>query len=73
MDKLKNKEEQEIEVVVSHVEKLLNRLEEIKINEYLDYLNNKKRLVIVNFVAGLFRGIGYAFGAVVVFAFFYIF
>lgn len=37
-------------------------LEKTKISEYTEIINNPKRLLIVNFVGGLARGLGMAIG-----------
>lgn len=37
-------------------------LEKSKISEYTEIINNPKRLLIVNFVGGLARGLGMAIG-----------
>lgn len=37
-------------------------LEKSKISEYTDMINNPKRLLLVNFVGGLARGLGMAIG-----------
>ena len=37
-------------------------LEKTKITEYVDFINNRKRLIYVNFIQGLARGFGMAVG-----------
>lgn len=37
-------------------------LEKTKITEYVDLINNRKRLLYVNFIQGLARGFGMAIG-----------
>jgi len=37
-------------------------LEKTKINEYVDYINNRKRLIYINFIQGIARGFGMAIG-----------
>lgn len=37
-------------------------LEKTKINEYVDFINNRKRLIYINFIQGLARGFGMAIG-----------
>lgn len=64
------KDNKELRAIVTQLEVMLDRFEELKIPEYLAYLNTQRKLFWVNFVSGVFRGIGYAFGAVVVFALF---
>ncbi|MCW2278891.1 DUF5665 domain-containing protein [Heliophilum fasciatum] len=44
------------------VESLAVELEKIKVAEYVDMLNNPRRLFFLNFIAGLARGVGTAIG-----------
>lgn len=37
-------------------------LEKTKITEYVDFINNRKRLIYVNFIQGVARGFGMAIG-----------
>ncbi len=52
-------ENKEIE---KRLEELANNLEKAKLNEYVDFVNNKKRLLYINFLGGLARGFGMAIG-----------
>lgn len=45
------------------------QLEKAKIAEYVDILNNRKRLLYINFIGGLARGFGMAVGFTVLGAF----
>ncbi|TCO78966.1 DUF5665 domain-containing protein [Marinisporobacter balticus] len=59
-------------VKIEHkLEKISNELEKTKIAEYVDLLNNTKRLLYVNFVAGLARGLGTAVGLTILAALFF--
>lgn len=44
------------------VDRLLGSLERMQLEEYLNYVRDWKRLLWVNFVAGLARGLGMAIG-----------
>ncbi|SDZ16767.1 hypothetical protein SAMN05660462_02092 [Proteiniborus ethanoligenes] len=44
------------------LEELVDNIEKSKIHEYVDFVNNKKRLLYVNFLGGLARGFGMAIG-----------
>ncbi|KPU28290.1 hypothetical protein TR13x_02845 [Caloranaerobacter sp. TR13] len=45
------------------------QLEKAKIAEYVDILNNRKRLIYINFIGGLARGFGMAVGFTILGAF----
>jgi len=44
------------------LEQLAAYMEKIKLAEYIDLLHNPKRLIWVNFIAGISRGFGIAIG-----------
>lgn len=44
------------------VQQLALAIEKMKIAEYTEYLNNTRRLLVTNFIAGLARGFGMAIG-----------
>lgn len=44
------------------VEELSLAMEKIKIAEYVEYLNNTRRMLFTNFLAGIARGLGMAVG-----------
>lgn len=48
--------------------KLIIHLESMRIADYMELLERPARLVLINFVAGVFRGLGIAIGATIVFA-----
>jgi len=52
-------ENKEIE---KRLEELANNLERAKLHEYVDFVNNKRKLLYVNFLGGLARGFGMAVG-----------
>jgi hypothetical protein len=48
--------------VEKKIEELSERIEAIKINEYIELMNNTKKLIWRNFISGLSRGVGIAVG-----------
>lgn len=48
--------------IENKIQELAINLEKSKIHEYMDYIENKKRLLYVNFISGLARGFGMAIG-----------
>lgn len=48
--------------IEKRLEELANNLERAKLHEYVDFVNNKKRLLYINFLGGLARGFGMAIG-----------
>lgn len=44
------------------IDEIALSLEKTKITEYVDLINNRKRLLYVNFIQGLARGFGMAVG-----------
>lgn len=51
-----------------HLRRLVERLEAMRIADYLELLEKPRRLVLTNFVAGIARGLGFAIGTTIVFA-----
>tara|TARA_B100000965_G_C19341156_1_gene647477 strand:+ start:192 stop:470 length:279 start_codon:yes stop_codon:yes gene_type:complete len=54
--------EKKIKSLENKLENFSVALERTKIAEYTEIINNPKRLLIVNFVGGLARGLGMAIG-----------
>lgn len=50
------------------VKDLCDRLESMRIAEYLELLQKPSRIIYLNFLAGVARGFGIAVGATIVFA-----
>lgn len=48
--------------VSSQLQRLAQNLEKFNLAEYMEMLNNPRRYVMINFVGGLFRGLGMAVG-----------
>lgn len=44
------------------VEELASAMEKMKLAEYVEYLQNTRRMLMINFMAGLARGLGMAVG-----------
>ncbi len=56
------------EVIADQLSKLASRLESMRVAEYMELLEKPGRLILINFIAGISRGLGIAIGATVVFA-----
>ncbi|MDD4600254.1 hypothetical protein SDC9_06047 [bioreactor metagenome] len=50
------------------LEKLVHHLEALKIAEYVELFQRPYKLILLNFIAGLARGLGIAVGATLIFA-----
>ncbi len=53
---------------VSQIEKLADRLERMRVGEYLNNLNKTSRLIWLNLISGIARGVGLTIGATLVIA-----
>jgi hypothetical protein len=47
---------------ISHLERVALHLERLNLGDYIQLVNNPRRLMYVNFMAGLARGVGMAIG-----------
>lgn len=56
------------ELMIVLVGKLVRHLESLRIAEYMELLERPMKLILVNFIGGMARGLGIAIGATVVFA-----
>jgi len=56
------------ELIHGQLEKLVHHLESLRIAEYMDLLERPAKLILINFIAGIARGLGIAIGATVIFA-----
>ncbi|MEG6585973.1 DUF5665 domain-containing protein [Dendrosporobacter sp. 1207_IL3150] len=52
----------------TNIKRLANQLEAMRIAEYVELSQRPARLIFMNFVAGLARGLGIAVGATLIFA-----
>lgn len=60
---MQDKGEQEVlKSLENRLEKLTLAVEKIKIAEYVEFLNNTRRMLFTNFLAGIARGLGMAVG-----------
>jgi len=55
-----------IEILNNNIERLLRFLEKKRIEQLVDILGTKKELAKRNFVAGIFRGVGFGIGVTIV-------
>lgn len=55
-------------VLTRYIKELSNRLESMRIAEYIDLLQKPSRIIYLNFLAGIAKGLGIAIGATIVFA-----
>lgn len=62
------KEAKQAEFIANQLHKLVCHLESLRIAQYMEMLEKPARLIFTNFVAGIARGLGIAFGATLVFA-----
>lgn len=44
------------------IERLANTLERMRLDEYLQFVSDKKRMLALAFLGGMMRGIGFMFG-----------
>lgn len=55
-------------LIAKSLKVLADRLESMRIAEYLDLLQRPRRIIYLNFLAGIAKGLGIAVGATIVFA-----
>jgi hypothetical protein len=61
-------EEHKAAFMERQLEKLVHHLESMRVAEYVELLQRPARLIFINFIAGMARGLGIAIGATLVFA-----
>ena len=44
------------------IERLANTLERMRLDEYLDFVKNRKRMLWLALIGGVMRGVGFMFG-----------
>ncbi len=54
--------------LAKQLERLVNRLEAMRIADYIELLEKPRKLLWTNFIAGIMRGLGFALGTTIVFA-----
>lgn len=62
------KEVQQAEFLARQMEKLVRHFESLRIASYMELLERPAKLIFINFIAGLSRGLGIAIGATFIFA-----
>ncbi len=62
MGKIKNRNMDYREALEEKISELAEKMEKMKLAEYVQLLNNPWRLLYINFLAGLARGVGIAVG-----------
>jgi hypothetical protein len=55
-------------LMTKQLQRLVHHLECMRIAEYMELLERPGKLILINFIAGLARGLGIAIGATVIFA-----
>lgn len=58
-------EKQEMFILASKIDQLADKIERSRLQEYLDLVNNKKKLLYVNFLMGMAKGLGTIIGVTV--------
>ena len=61
-------EDERIDRLSKQINKLADRLEAMRIAEYIDLLQKPSKIIYLNFIAGISKGLGIAVGATIVFA-----
>lgn len=54
--------------LANQMDRLARRLEAMRIADYMELLEKPRKLIFTNFIAGVFRGLGFAIGTTIVFA-----
>lgn len=60
--------EAEQDYIEKNLVRLVKHLESLRIAEYVELLQKPTRLIFLNFIAGISRGLGIAIGATLIFA-----
>lgn len=53
-------------MLLKRIEEFSRQLERLQLPEYIEYLHNPKRMLWVNFLVGIARGVGVGIGATVI-------
>lgn len=61
-----NDEKEQLGLISSKIEAILDKMEKNRIHEYLDLVNNRKKLIVTNIIVGISRGLGTVIGVSVV-------
>lgn len=65
---LMRNDSQQGEFIAAQLAKLVSHLESMRVADYMELLEKPMRLIMINFIAGVARGLGIAIGATLVFA-----
>ena len=44
------------------IERLMGTLERMRLDEYIEHVQNRRRLIWINLLSGMLRGVGFSFG-----------
>lgn len=50
------------EHLVARLERIFGALERMRLDEYVEYVSNRKRMIFNNIFYGILRGLGFSFG-----------
>ena len=50
------------EHLVARLERIFSALERMRLDEYVEYVSNRKRMIFNNIFYGILRGLGFSFG-----------
>jgi len=65
--------EEERDEIMKKLEEISERMQGLNLAEYIEMVRSPRRMLVINFVSGLARGLGIAIGATVLGAIFLIF
>lgn len=61
-----SEEKEDMSLVAEKLTAVLEKMEKNKIHEYVELVNNKKKLVLINIIIGISRGLGTVIGVTIV-------
>lgn len=59
---MRNNNNESLKSIIKRLEEFSYQLEKLKFRDYVVLMQNKRRLLFLNFIAGLARGLGMAIG-----------
>lgn len=51
-----------VETLIEKIERMSMTLEKMQLDQYLEFVKDKKRMLLMAFLGGLARGVGFMFG-----------
>lgn len=66
IDPLSNQNEDQLKMIQKYMLKISQQMEKAKIMEYTELLSNPRRIIWVNLIGGIARGVGIAIGFTIV-------